>query len=114
MEKKDLGFGKSTSKARTRFINKNGSINVFRKGLPIIRPYDLYPTLISINWLKFMVLISVSSLAVNLIFGWIYSVLNNNSLFMGNEQHRSWTLFFLFLNYDNNRFRSNKSNVYNC
>ena len=89
MEKKDLDFGKSTSNTRTLFINKDGSINVFRKGPPIIIQYDYYPTLISINWLKSMILIPVSSLAVNLISGWIYSVLDNNSLSMENEQHRS-------------------------
>ncbi|MFT4898292.1 MAG: inward rectifier potassium channel [Flavobacteriales bacterium] len=94
MEKKDLGFGKGTSNTGTRFINKDGSINVFRKGLPIIRPYDLYHTLISINWLKFMVLISVSFFAVNLIFAWIYTVLENNSLSMVDEQHRFWDSFF--------------------
>ena len=94
MEKKDLGFGKGTSNPGTRFINKDGSINVIRKGLPIIRPYDLYHTLISINWLKFMVLISVSFFAVNLIFAWIYTFLENNSLSMVDEQHRFWDSFF--------------------
>jgi len=94
MEKKDLGFGKGASNTGTRFINRDGSINVFRKGLPFIRPYDLYHTLISINWLKFMVLISVSFFTVNLLFAWFYTILENNALSMVDGQHRFWDSFF--------------------
>jgi len=98
MEKKDLGFGEQGSAQSNRFINKNGGINVIRKGLPFFRPYDLYHSLISMNWVKFITLITASFFSINLLFALIYACLEKTAL--SNMYNRSseiqqfWDSFF--------------------
>lgn len=97
MEYRDLGFGKKTSSGSSRFVTKEGEINVFRKGLPFFRPYDWYHDLISMGWLKFILLISVSFFAVNLGFAALYVCIENKSLSAINEVselQRFWDSFF--------------------
>jgi inward rectifier potassium channel len=77
---KELGFGSSSSTTNARFINKNGDINVRRKGLPIIRPYDLYHSLITISWGKFLLLVTSSFVLINLTFATAYAYLENSAL----------------------------------
>lgn len=75
---KDLGFG--VGKKSTRFINKDGSINVFRKGLPFFRPYDAYHSLITMNWIKFLFLVTASFFLVNFLFAFTYTILEKNAI----------------------------------
>lgn len=96
-KERELGFGKSNSTANARFINKNGSINVKRKGLPLIRPYDLYHSLITINWGQFLLLITGSFVLTNLIFALVYSYLEHaalSSVAEGDGIQKFWDSFF--------------------
>lgn len=71
LENKELGFGKNSNKD-FRFINKDGGINVKRKGLPVFRPYDLFHALITMGWLQFLVLTTVSFFLTNCFFALLY------------------------------------------
>lgn len=94
---RELGFGKSSSTVNARFINKNGDINVKRKGLPFFRPYDFYHALITVSWIKFLVLISCSFFFTNLLFAAFYSYLESVSLSSVDESssiQKFWDSFF--------------------
>lgn len=97
MESRDLGFGKKTSADSARFINKDGGINVIRKGLPFFRPYDFYHNLISMGWFKFIILTTVSFFTINILFAGLYTCIENKALSAVNEMstlQRFWDSFF--------------------
>lgn len=66
----DLGLG-LRSGAR-RWMNKDGSINVRRVGLPWFRPYELYHRLITMGGARFLALLFLGYLLTNLLFAGIY------------------------------------------
>tara|TARA_B110000211_G_C14008647_1_gene522031 strand:+ start:126 stop:1034 length:909 start_codon:yes stop_codon:yes gene_type:complete len=93
---KELGFGKNVDKD-FRFINRNGSINVKRKGLPVFRPYDLFHTLITIGWLKFLFLVGTSFFLINAIFALVYYLIGENSVSLVDHESEFdafWDYFF--------------------
>ncbi|NUN68513.1 MAG: hypothetical protein HUU02_02260 [Bacteroidetes bacterium] len=69
----DLGFGSRLSQQHVnRMMNRDGSFNVDRAGLSVVRSLSLYHWLITISWTKFILLTMVFYLSVNIIFGWAY------------------------------------------
>jgi len=68
----DLGFGRQAVRQRT--INKDGSINVSRRGLPLFRTTDIYNHLISMSWSRFWVIIVTGYLVTNLFFATVYNL----------------------------------------
>jgi len=66
----DLGLG-LRSGAR-RWMNKDGSINVRRVGLPWFRPYELYHRLITLGGVRFLALLFLGYLLTNLMFAGVY------------------------------------------
>ena len=46
---RDLGFGgRVTQLSRTRFLNRDGSFNVVRSGVPFLRSLSLYHALLNV------------------------------------------------------------------
>ena len=69
----DLGLGSRVAQSsQTRFLNQDGSFNVRRGGLSWIRSQNLYHTLLTISWPKFIFLIVVSYFATNILFAIAY------------------------------------------
>ncbi len=66
----DLGLG-LRSGAR-RWMNKDGSINVRRAGLPWFRPYELYHRLITMGGARFLALLFIGYMLANLLFAGVY------------------------------------------
>ncbi|MCU0433002.1 MAG: ion channel [Bacteroidia bacterium] len=66
----DLGLGTKTGAGRS--INKDGSFNVKRIGLPRFRPYEYYDRLILMPWGKFLLMIISFYVLLNFIFAGIY------------------------------------------
>ncbi|TND08143.1 MAG: K+ channel, inward rectifier [Bacteroidetes bacterium] len=66
----DLGLG--TRDTGRRGVNKDGSFNVERTGIPKFRYYEIYHDLISMSWKKFILLVLLSYGFVNLLFAGIY------------------------------------------
>ncbi len=66
----DLGLGIKAGPSRG--VNKDGSFNVRRVGLPSFRPYELYHHLITMSWPKFLGLLFLSFLLTNVIFASLY------------------------------------------
>lgn len=66
---RDLGFGSRVlERDSTRFLNRDGTFNVVRLGLPWWRSLNLYHTLVTCSWWSFYSLLGVGYLAVNLFF----------------------------------------------
>ncbi len=66
---RDLGFGSRVlDREHTRFLNRDGTFNVVRLGLPWWKSLNLYHTLVTCSWWTFYGLLCAGYLAVNLLF----------------------------------------------
>ena len=66
---RDLGFGgRVTQLSRTRFLNRDGSFNVVRSGVPFLRSLSLYHALLTVSWPAFFGLVVATYFVTNLIF----------------------------------------------
>ncbi|MFY0650894.1 MAG: potassium transporter [Cyclobacteriaceae bacterium] len=68
---KDPGLGQKFDQEFTRSINKDGSFNVKRVGFDYSFK-NTYQTLIKISWIKFLLMILVFMIAINLLFTLMY------------------------------------------
>ncbi|MDZ4711618.1 MAG: ion channel [bacterium] len=89
----DLGISSKVIDAK-RIINRDGSFNVFRKGLKFFESFSTYHWLISMSWTRFCLLILGSYLLVNIFFASLY--------YLGGEENfegiKASTNFERFLN----------------
>jgi len=70
---RDLGLGsRVTQESRQRFLNRNGSFNVDRRGLSFLRSLNLYHWLITTPWTAFFLLIALSYLLANVLFAFAF------------------------------------------
>ncbi|WP_374949095.1 ion channel [Mucilaginibacter sp.] len=76
----DLGFGPQPVIKSQPLINKDGSVNVRRKGLSPFNTADNYHTLIKMSWGRFWVVILSGYLIVNLVFASLYVLIGADSL----------------------------------
>src|ERR1051325_2902460 len=76
----DLGFGTKAAESSARLINRDGTFNIRRKGLPFYESFSIYHYLISIPWWQFALLIVVGYVVMNAFFGAIYFALGTHHL----------------------------------
>ncbi|RYU92423.1 ion transporter [Mucilaginibacter terrigena] len=76
----DLGFGPQPVIKNQPLINKDGSVNVKRKGLSRFNTADTYHTLIKMSWGRFWVVVLSGYLIANLFFASIYVLIGMDSL----------------------------------
>ncbi len=76
---KDVGFG-NVQNQRVRMLNKDGTFNVIRKGLPFKASFNFYHYLLNLSWLKFVLLIIAWFTFINLIFAVVYMLLGAENL----------------------------------
>jgi inward rectifier potassium channel len=88
----DLGFGPQPVMKNQPLMNKDGSPNVRRIGLPFYNTANNYHTLITMSWTRFWLLVLSAYLVVNIIFAFIYTALGPNSL-DGTDSHTYFTHF---------------------
>jgi inward rectifier potassium channel len=70
---RDLGFGgRVAQQARNRFLNRDGSFNVRREGLPFFRSLSAYHALLTLSWPRFFLLCAVGYFATNGVFAVAY------------------------------------------
>ena len=78
---RDLGFGdKVARETRLRFLNRDGSFNVERRGLRSASFLNLYHFLLTMRWSRFLMLVLLLYFLSNLVFGMLYAVLGDGSL----------------------------------
>lgn len=72
-EIRDLGFGSTVAGESTlRLLNKDGSFNVVRHGLPFFQSVPIYHFLQTLPWWKFYLFAGVGYLGANLLFAVAY------------------------------------------
>ena len=72
-EEKDLGLGSVVAqRSRDRFLNKDGSFNVVRHGLPFLESLSPYHFLLTISWTLFHAVLVGSYLVANAAFAFAY------------------------------------------
>jgi inward rectifier potassium channel len=70
---RDLGFGRRVAEqTRTRFLNRDGSFNVRRAGLPFLRSLSAYHALLTISWPRFFLLSALAYFVTNILFAGAY------------------------------------------
>jgi hypothetical protein len=68
----NTGFGTSATSYGGRFVNKNGSANVERRGLSILTRTSWYHTMLELSTLKFLGLLFLFFIGINLLFATFY------------------------------------------
>src|ERR1035437_555760 len=76
----DLGIGAKAAESRVRLLNRDGSFNVRRRGLPFLSWFSGYHYLISMPWWKFNLLVLLCYIAINAFFGAIYLLIGTDGL----------------------------------
>jgi inward rectifier potassium channel len=76
----DLGFGPQPVMKNQPLINKDGSPNVKRTGLPFLNTANNYHTLITMSWTKFWLMVVSGYLILNIFFALIYMSFGPGSL----------------------------------
>jgi inward rectifier potassium channel len=76
----DLGFGPQPVIKNQPLVNKDGSPNVKRIGLPFFNTANNYHTLITMSWTKFWLMVVSAYLTINIIFALLYTSIGAGSL----------------------------------
>jgi inward rectifier potassium channel len=72
-ENRDLGFGSVVaSESRQRLLNRDGTFNVMRTGLSLLTSLSVYQALLRMSWRKFLSVIALVYVIINLTFAIIY------------------------------------------
>lgn len=78
---RDLGFGdKVARETRLRFLNRDGTFNVERRGLRTASFLNLYHFLLTMSWSRFLLLVLMLYFLSNVLFGALYSLLGDAAL----------------------------------
>ena len=69
----DFGFGaRVAQQSQRRLLNRDGSFNVVREGLPYLRSLSPYHALLTLSWPRFFALVAAGYFAANLLFAVLY------------------------------------------
>lgn len=68
----DTGFGNRNDSQSTHLLNKDGTFNVARKGLPMLKRLNVFHELITLPWWKFNLLVFAAYLLMNTLFAGLY------------------------------------------
>jgi inward rectifier potassium channel len=68
----DLGLGTKDAPKNLRFINRDGSFNFVKRGLPFFESFNFYHYLVNINWFKFILIIVSGYVVLNTVFAFVY------------------------------------------
>jgi len=80
-ENRDLGFGSVVAQqSRRRLVNRDGSFNVVRDGLPFWSSLSLYHALLDLSWPRFLLLAGVGYLLINAFFAGLFLLCGTGSL----------------------------------
>ena len=76
----DTGFGVLPNQVGERFVRKDGSYNLEKTGISFWQKVSIYSTILQWSWLKFITLIVLLYLGVNVLFTILYLFLGINQL----------------------------------
>jgi len=64
----DLGLGRQLADQSRRMLNRDGTFNIARDGVPYARAFSAYHTLLTISWPRFYVVVVLAYLLTNGLF----------------------------------------------
>lgn len=76
----DTGFGTQASQQGGRFVNKDGSFNVKKTGLPVWHRISIYSWLLELSIVEFLGIIVAAYLVENLLFTSLYLLAGSHEL----------------------------------
>lgn len=76
----DTGFASNNSDTGGRFINKDGSFNLVKEGLPFRKRFSIFHDMLNLPQWKFIVVILLFFIAINLVFTIIYFIIGPGQL----------------------------------
>lgn len=79
-KREDLGFGTKINDASSRLLNKDGSFNVVQAHQGFWNRINLYHTLITMPWTKFLSLVLLFYMVTNTLFAALYALLGYENL----------------------------------
>lgn len=85
----DTGFGSKADSYGGRFINKDGTYNIKKTGVPVLQRFSIYQTMLDMPRSTFILTILFFFLAVNLIYTLIYLAFGTAS-FQGYVATTEW------------------------
>lgn len=87
------GFGTNPSNYGGRFINKDGSANVVRRGIPFLNRISWYHTLIDMSAWKFLCVLFLFYTGINFVFACLYYGIGVESLDGIEQGGAEWVKF---------------------
>jgi hypothetical protein len=90
---KNTGFGTNANSYGGRFVNKNGSANVEKRGMPILQRISWYHTMIDMAVWRFMLIVLSFYVSINFIFATIYYVIGIEHLNGITSTDSEWVKF---------------------
>src|SRR6186713_166561 len=76
----DTGFGTSASNVGGRFINRDGSFNLRKEGVSLLRRYSIFHSMLTLSRWKFAALLVVFYLLINLVYTGLYLLIGIDQL----------------------------------
>lgn len=76
----DTGFATNTNDTGGRFINKDGSYNLVKEGMPFRKRFSVFHDMLNLPQWKFILVIFVFFIGINLIFTVIYFLIGPDQL----------------------------------
>lgn len=96
-EEKDLGLGAVVAqRSRDRFLNRDGSFNVRRRGLPFLESLSPYHLLLTVSWIRFHAALVGSYLLANAAFAVAYLACGPDALGGGGNVGTGFARAFFF------------------
>jgi inward rectifier potassium channel len=88
----DTGFGSNAENYGGRFVNKDGSFNVQKEGLPFWERFSMFHTMINLSTWKFLSIIVIAFILINLFFTLLFWVIGVPE-FTGIITESNWHVF---------------------
>jgi len=76
----DTGFGTSAANYGGRFINRDGTFNVRREGVPFLNRFSIYHSMLSMSRWKFIGLLVLFYFWINLVYSLVYMAIGLDGL----------------------------------
>jgi inward rectifier potassium channel len=90
---KNTGFGTNANNYGGRFVNKNGTANVEKKGMHILHRISWYHTMINMPRWKFMLILLLFYVGMNFLFAFVYYAIGIENLNGIDSSGSDWVQF---------------------